>query len=108
MAEFVFFVILILPAALGLAEILHIVKRWLLSSGKNANKILFLIPDNDNFERQILSLLNEYKWQGNKLAEKIYIVSSKLDVDNRKECDLLAQKVGFKVLERENINIWEI
>lgn len=108
MAEFVFFVILVLPATLGLAEILHIVKRWFLSSGKGAEKILIIIPDNDNFQRQILALLNEYKWQGNKLAEKIYILNFKLDEENRKECTTLAQKVGFIVLEHKNLNILEI
>lgn len=108
MAEFIFFMVLVLPATLGFAEILHIVKRWFFSSGKKGEKILFLIPDNDNFERQILELSNEYRWQGNILAEKIFIINTKLDYENRKECDVLAQKLGFKVLEQENFNISEI
>ena len=102
MAEFVFFMVLVLPAVLGLSEILHIIKKWFLSSGKKAEKILILIPDNDNFENQILSLSSEYRWQGNKLAEKIFVINSKLDEEYREECNLLVQKVGFKVLEENN------
>ena len=94
MAEFVFFMALVLPAVLGLSEILHIIKK--------AEKILILIPDNDNFENQILSLSSEYRWQGNKLAEKIFVINSKLDEEYREECNLLVQKVGFKVLEENN------
>ena len=108
MAEFVFFMVLVLPATLGFAEILHILKRWLFSSGKKGERILFLIPDNENFERQILELSNEYMWQGNILAEKIFIINTRLDDENRKECYVLAQKSGFKVLEQENFNISDI
>ena len=61
MAEIVFGIILIFPAMLGLAEMLHTFKMHLLSSPKRCERVLVVYPDDENFSRQIMKTAEERK-----------------------------------------------
>ncbi len=100
MAEVIFILFFAFPAILGLAEMLHTVRLWFVAASKCGKKILVVIPDDDNFERQLTSVFEEGKWQGERLAHKIVVVNSFLTGPNQKECELLAEKFGFKICSK--------
>ena len=56
MAEIVFGLVLIFPAMLGLAEILHTVKMFLLSSSRDCKKTVIIFPDDVNFHKQLMKI----------------------------------------------------
>ena len=97
MAEIVLNVVFAIPAVLGLAEIIHAVKLWLLKPKNKGKRIIVLIPDTDDFERQILSLYEQFKWQGKRLADKIVVVD--YFVDKKEECKRITEDLGIEVCQ---------
>lgn len=95
MTEIVINVMFAIPAVLGLAEIIHAVKLWLLKPKSEGKRILVLIPDTDDFEGQILSLYEQFKWQGKKLADKIVVVD--YFVDEKEECKRITGELKMEV-----------
>ncbi len=94
MAEIVLNLVFAIPAVLGLAEIIHSVKLWLLKPKNRGKRILVLIPNTDDFERQILSAYEQFKWQGKRLADKIVVVDS--FVDESQECKKITEELGIE------------
>ncbi len=107
MAEFVLVLILAFPAILGLAEMLHFFKKWILFSGDKGRKILILVPENKNFQRQMLSSFEDSKWQGEGLAKEIIVLDTCLSEENKEECRLLAEKLGFKLCDKLQLSSLE-
>ncbi len=105
MAKYVFLTVLIFLAILGLSEIIHIIKKWILSSLKSGKRIIILVVSNNDFHREILNLYFDFKWQGYKLAQEIFIDNSDIGDENIDEFRALIKKTGFKVLK--NINFQE-
>ena len=103
MAEFVFILILVFPAILGLSEMLHIFKKWVLASGKSGNRVMIIIPDDKNFQKELMYAFEESKWQGEKLAQKIIVLDTCLCIENKEECALLAKKFGFEVYSKSQL-----
>ncbi len=97
MGEIIFFLVFAIPAVLGLAEIIHIIKMWFLSSGVGGKRVLVLVPDNENFTKQILSTYEQFRWHGNKLADKIIILDCLIDDENIEECKRITRKPGLEV-----------
>ena len=95
MAEIVFNVVFAIPAILGMSEIIHSVKLWLLKPKNKGKRIMVLIPDTDDFESQILSLYEQLKWQGKRLADKIVVVDC--FVNEKEECKRIAENSGIEV-----------
>ena len=103
MAEFVFILFFAIPAILGLAEILHTARLWILSGKDKGEKMLILGPENENFHNQILKTYEEARWQGEKLAKKIIVVDSCLSEENKKECEKLVQRLGLTMFSRSQL-----
>lgn len=103
MAKYIFLAVLIFLAILGLSEIIHITKKWILSSLKSGKRIIILVVSNNDFHREILNLYFDFKWQGNKLAQEIFVDNSNISNENNDEFNVLINKTGFKVLK--NINL---
>ena len=103
MAKYIFLAVLIFLAILGLSEMIHITKKWILSSLKSGKRIIILVVSNNDFHREILNLYFDFKWQGNKLAQEIFVDNSNISNENNDEFNVLINKTGFKVLK--NINL---
>lgn len=101
MAEIVFGIILIFPAMLGLAEMLHTFKMHLLSSPKRCERVLVVYPDDENFPRQIMKTAEERKWQGEKFAQRVLISVKNISEENSQDVKDLALKYGFEILKED-------
>ena len=101
MAEIVFGIILIFPAMLGLAEMLHTFKMHLLSSPKRCERVLVVYPDDENFPRQIMKTAEERKWQGEKFAQRGLISVKNKSEENSQDVKDLALKYGFEILKED-------
>lgn len=99
MAEIVFGIILIFPAMLGLAEMLHTFKMHLLSSPKRCERVLVVYPDDENFPRQIMKTAEERKWQGEKFAQRVLVSVKNISEENSQDVKDLALKYGFEILK---------
>ena len=98
MAEILFGIVLIFPAMLGLAEMLHTLKMHLLSSPKRCERVLVVYPDDENFPRQIMKTAEERKWQGEKFAQRVLVSIKNISEENAEEVMSLAEKYGFEIL----------
>ncbi len=94
MAEIILNLVFAIPAVLGLAEIIHSVKMWLLKPKNIGKRILVLIPNTEDFEKQILSAYEQLKWQGKKIADKVVVVDYL--VDQKEECKRLTEELGIE------------
>ena len=101
MAEIVFGIILIFPAMLGLAEMLHTFKMHLLSSPKRCERVLVVYPDDENFSRQIMKTAEERKWQGEKFAQRVLVSVKNISEENSQDVNDLALKYGFEILKED-------
>ncbi|MEE0898241.1 MAG: hypothetical protein U0L88_11520 [Acutalibacteraceae bacterium] len=101
MAEIVFGIILIFPAMLGLAEMLHTFKMHLLSSPKRCERVLVVYPDDENFPRQIMKTAEERKWQGEKFAQRVLVSVKNISEENSQDVKDLALKYGFEILKED-------
>ena len=101
MAEIVFGIVLIFPAMLGLAEILHTLKMHLLSSPKRCERVLVVYPDDENFPRQIMKTAEERKWQGEKFAQRVLVSIKNISQENSQDVKDLALKYGFEILKED-------
>ena len=101
MAEIVFGIILIFPAMLGLAEMLHTFKMHLLSSPKRCERVLVVYPDDENFPRQIMKTAEERKWQGEEFAQRVLVSVKNISEENSQDVKDLALKYGFEILKED-------
>ncbi len=97
MAEIIFIIIFAVPAILGISEIIHSLRLWLVSSKSSGEKVLVLVPDDEGFSKQILGAFEESKWCGNRLANKIVVVDDLLSEENKKECREITSKLGLEI-----------
>ena len=51
-------------------------------------------------EFKILNLYYDFKWQGNKLAQEIFVDNSNISNENTDEFNFLINKTGFNVLKK--------
>ncbi len=103
MAETVFILTLLIPAVLGVAEILHAVKQYLYSYKKIGGQILLLIPNDNNLRLQLESAANQRDWYGKAYPQKILVLPYNLTLENRYECEKLARKLQFEMCEIDDL-----
>ena len=103
MAKYIFLAVLIFLAILGLSEIIHTTKKWILSSLKRGKRIIILVASDNDFHREILNLYYDFKWQGNKLAQEIFVDNSNISNENNDEFNNLINKTGFKILKNTKV-----
>ena len=95
MFDIIFVVLFMIPAMLGLAELLHILRLRLL---KPDNKVLcykVIILTNDNPMSQMLYEIEKYAWQGKSSALNLIFINTLLEGKKIDECRLTAEKKGF-------------
>lgn len=103
MAEIILLLIFCIPAILGMAEILHIVKVWLISPSCADNRIIVEVPRDENFHQQIIKTAEQVRWNGKAYANRVIVLVTFLDDQNKKKCADLANKFGFKISEKYDL-----
>ena len=98
---FVFFLFLIIPAVLGVAEILHFLKLAMLSSGDNEYKFSCIFLEEENAIIKLKAFCEESNWNGIKRGKEFYAIYNELSENVLNECALIANKYDIEFLSVE-------
>lgn len=97
------FVLFLIPAMLGIAEILHIIKLFILKPQKSIISYKIVILTNDMPFEHMKYVIEKYIWQHSKNSAKLIFVYSLLDEENFNECKMLAEQFGLGFYSKEEI-----
>jgi len=92
MVEIILSVLFLIPAMLGLSELLHILKIRILSPKKPVISYNVIILNNDKPHQQLQHAIYQYLWHGRELGGVILAVNSFLNEENFSCCKELAEK----------------
>lgn len=84
MSEKILFYIILIPAMLGIAEILHFLKLYITRGKKRPSRCILFYLCGENCYCSLKGILEEYYWQGKNFAEKIVVVDC--GIKDLKEC----------------------
>ena len=103
MVKIILTILLLIPTMLGLAELIHNFKLYLLKPEKAliSYKVI-LLTDNSPIE-QMRYVIEQYLWQSEKNNTGIVFVNSLLSNINLIECKSLAEKYGFTYCSKEEL-----
>lgn len=104
MTEIILLFIFLIPAMLGLAELLHILKLFILKPQKPiiSYKVIFLT--NDSAVQQLQYILEQYMWIGKNNNFNLVVVNSLLSEENYDECKLIANKHNLTFCSVEELD----
>jgi len=102
MAEILLVLFFLIPAMLGIAEILHIIKLYILFP-KSAESYVIIYLKNENASGQLMYALEQYFWFGKKYAKNIIAVNSGLSSDNYEICKSIALKHNIIFCSEEEL-----
>ncbi len=92
---------IIFLSVIGLCDILESIKLLLLRDKKQKNKIICCMLKNEASEISLRYIIEEYKWSGKFLADKIVVVNYLKDSKVAVRCKELAEYFGFDFIEEE-------
>ena len=102
MYVFVFFLFLILPAVLGVAEILHFLKLAMLSSDDKGYKFNCIFLDEDDAILKLKVFCEESNWNGKRSCREYFAIYKELSENVLNECGLIASKYDIELLSFED------
>lgn len=94
MGEIILFLVFLIPAMLGLAEIIHIFKTCLFYP-KNIDSYMLVYLSNENSAAKLNFVLEQYYWFGKKYFGNIIAIASDLNKENYDVCQNIAEKHGI-------------
>ncbi len=94
----------LIPATLGLAEILHILKRLILKPTKPYSSTTLIFIDGENAPLQLLYAAEQYLWQGKSEGTSVIAVYSSDDELDLNYCQNICKKNGFELCNIEEIS----
>ena len=103
MAEFIIAIIFLVPAMLGTAEILHMIKSYIIHPHKMPARYLLVYLRDGFSQEQLISTIEEMKWQGRKYAENIIAVDFDLSDESHKECRDISNANGIIFCRVDNL-----
>lgn len=92
MLETILIILALIPAMLGLAELLHILKNFLLSPKKRPKKYLLVFLEKDFAIAQFSDALEQQAWFGKRYCDKVFAVFSTLSESELEACHRLANQ----------------
>ncbi len=95
MVEIILAFLFLIPAMLGLAELLHIFKMYILKPSDPVICYKTIILTNDNPLSQMFYEIEKYTWHGKSSGANLIFLSSFLDDENSAECRIAAESRGF-------------
>ncbi len=97
------FAIFLVFSVLGLCEFLHFLKCILIFPKRRMYSTLVVMLREEIAISQITFAGEQYKWLGNKLADRVIIVAENLSSDTLIECENLAIKYNLKFVVKGKI-----
>ncbi len=97
MFEIFFWILFLIPAMLGLAEILHFVKLYILKPKKAMISYKVVILTNDTAVENMRYAIEQYLWQAGRNGSSLIFVNSLLNKEIFFACKEIAERydVGF-------------
>lgn len=92
MVEIVFLSLFLIPAVLGLAEILHNLKCILLKPKKDIISYKIIVLTDDNPANQLLYAAEKFLWNGCDNGLNLIAVYNNLSFENFIECEKIAKR----------------
>lgn len=92
------FFILLCFCILGLCEFLHILKCFLIFPKRKMQATLVVMLNEATAARQISFAGEQYRWLGDKLADRVLIVAEDLNEATVKECEVLCKKYKLRLV----------
>ena len=96
-----FFLFLIVPAVLGVAEILHLLKLAIISSNENRYTFTCIFLEEENAIMDLKSFCEEHNWNGMKIGKEFFAIYNELSPNVLNECRLIAAKNDNEFLNSE-------
>lgn len=93
MSEKILLYILLIPAMLGLAEILHFLKLYITRGKAKCKKCVLFYLCGENCFCSLKAILEECSWQGRNFAEKVVVVDC--GIEDIEECLSEANNSGI-------------
>lgn len=103
MFEYILLFFCLIPTMLGLAELLHYLKSYILSPKKRIPSYLLVNLVNTSPQLQLSLVIEKYRWQGHRYAEKIIAVYSNMDLDDLEECKQIAFEYNITICSKEEL-----
>lgn len=101
---FFFFVFLVIPAIIGVAEMLHSLKMAMLLPKDDCRNFSCVFLQEENAVIQLKLFSEEVKWSGSKKTKENFAVYEKLSPKVLEECILLANENDFRIVDLEEFN----
>lgn len=94
-----FFLFLIVPAVLGVAEILHLLKLAILSSKDNSYTFTCIFLEEENAIINLKTFCEEHNWNGMKIGNEFIAIYKELSLNVLDECRVIAAKNDIEFLK---------
>ena len=95
MGETIFFFIFIIPALLGVAELIHLLKVYIISPKITATKYLIVFLGDNSPCKQLAFAAEELFWRGKKYAQNIIAVDCGISAEEYHICYNFCEKNNF-------------
>lgn len=95
MTQTILIILLLFPSMLGLAELIHLAKVYIILPKVKPEKAVIVYLEGENSVEQLLFILQEYAWQGERYAKKIAAVDRGIPENLIDECKRIAEKNGI-------------
>ena len=90
--ELILIILCIFPLMLGIADILHNLKLFLLGGKVKSQKTVIFLLDDEFPQRELALIAEQKRWQGKAFADKVYVIYTKLSKNEILECENIARK----------------
>ena len=101
MIEIILILMLLFPSMLGLAEILHFIKVYILLSKVKPQKTVLVYLKGKKSVEQLEYVIEEYHWYGEQYAKKIAAIDYGIPDDLIEECKEIAKRNNVLFYSKE-------
>ncbi len=102
--EYIVYAAALCLSMLGLAELIHMIKTGLASSGKKASTYSVVFLSGGSPERQIEFAARQRLWLGKAYSDYIIAVNTGIDAESDRECRCAAEKYGVEYLTPDELS----
>ena len=95
MGEAIFFIVFIIPAILGVAELIHLLRVYIICPKINSTSYLIIFLGESSPCKQLAFAAEELSWRGKKYAQNIIAVDCGLNAEEYQICYSFCEKNNF-------------
>lgn len=107
MAVRIFFYLLLIPAMLGLSEIIHYLKIYITKPKGNVRKYMIVYLKGSDCALKLKSVLEEYFWYGKRYCERILVLDG--GIEDVSECESIARRNKVVILKEKVFkDLWNL